>query len=83
MEKIKQFKIIIILVLVVIGTSFYWFQLRPAQIRKSCWDKIEKIKSGELKSEKYVSQEFQIALGNQKATEDYYGNCLKGKGLDK
>jgi hypothetical protein len=36
MEKLKQYKYIIILVLVILGLAFYWFQLRPALTRKEC-----------------------------------------------
>jgi hypothetical protein len=35
--KENWFKIaIIVIILIVIGGIFYWFQLRPAQIRKEC-----------------------------------------------
>lgn len=36
MGKIKQYKYIIFIALVVLGFVFYWFEWRPAQIRKDC-----------------------------------------------
>lgn len=36
MEKIKEYKYIILIILVILGFIFYWFQLRPLQIRKGC-----------------------------------------------
>ncbi len=40
MEKIKEYKGIIIIVLIVILGAFYWFQLRPTNIKKSCSQQI-------------------------------------------
>lgn len=40
MKKIKEYKVIIIIVLIVVLGSFYWFQLRPTNIRKNCSQKI-------------------------------------------
>jgi len=36
MEKIKEYKGIIIVVLVIILGAFYWYSYRPTQIRKEC-----------------------------------------------
>ena len=38
MEKIKEYKGIIILILVVLASAFYWYEWRPMQIRKDCFD---------------------------------------------
>lgn len=43
MEKIKEYKGIIIIVLVILGIAFYWFQLRPVSIKKNCSWVTEKI----------------------------------------
>ncbi len=37
MEKIKEYKGIIILILVVSAGVFYWYSYRPEQIRKDCY----------------------------------------------
>lgn len=36
MEKIREYKGIIILILVVLVGAFYWYEWRPTQIRKKC-----------------------------------------------
>ena len=36
MEKIKEYKYIILIGLLVLGIIFYWFQIRPTQIVKNC-----------------------------------------------
>lgn len=36
MEKIKDYKIIIIVGLVILGGAFYWFQIRPTTIKRNC-----------------------------------------------
>lgn len=36
MEKLKQYKYIILITLVILGFAFYWFQLRPMIIKKNC-----------------------------------------------
>jgi len=40
MEKIKQYKYIILIGLLILGFAFYWFQIRPAQIRRECYNTI-------------------------------------------
>jgi len=36
MEKVKQYKFLILLGILILGFIFYWFEWRPAQIRKEC-----------------------------------------------
>lgn len=36
MEKIKQYRYFVLVIIVLLGFSFYWFQIRPAQIIKNC-----------------------------------------------
>jgi hypothetical protein len=36
MEKIKEYKLVIIIVLAILAFVFYWFQLRPSQIKVGC-----------------------------------------------
>ncbi len=44
MEKMKEILIklnawkFIILIIIIIGGSFYWYELRPVQIKKNCAD---------------------------------------------
>jgi hypothetical protein len=37
MEKIRQYKYIILIILVILGINFYWSQFRPSQIIKNCY----------------------------------------------
>ena len=36
MEKIKQYKYIILITLAILEFAFFWFQVRPLTIKKSC-----------------------------------------------
>jgi hypothetical protein len=36
MKKLKEYRVIIIIVLIILGFTFYWFQIRPVSIKKSC-----------------------------------------------
>lgn len=37
MEKPKQYKYVILIVLIILGFSFYWYSYRPEQIKKNCY----------------------------------------------
>ena len=73
--------IVVITVVLILSGIFYWFQLRPIQIRKECWSRVEKIKNGEIKSDKFNPNEFAARYGAQKAIDTLYNNCLIEKGL--
>jgi hypothetical protein len=70
MEKIKEYKGIIIIVLVLVLGAFYWFQIRPIQIIKYC----SKPKGS------YLMQQY-IKETNQ--SEQVYKECLRGRGLNR
>lgn len=36
MKKLKEYKYIMLIGLVILGFVFYWFQIRPAQARRTC-----------------------------------------------
>jgi len=36
MQKLKQYWAIILLVIIILGGAFYWYELRPIPIRKKC-----------------------------------------------
>lgn len=40
MEKIKEYKGIIILILIVLVGAFYWYSYRPEQIKKVCFNAV-------------------------------------------
>jgi len=47
MEKIKQYWIIILFFFIILATLFYWFQLRPSQVKKECYNTAEWWSKGE------------------------------------
>lgn len=64
-------KKIIVLVLLLIAGSFYWFQLRPANIRSYCnWN----VRWGPDKPSGYNSQ-------IEKKYDYLYKSCLRSKGI--
>lgn len=44
--KISTKNILIVLVVVLIGFGFYWFQVRPSEIKKNCIKEIESTSGG-------------------------------------
>ena len=74
--------VIIIVTILIVGGGFYWFQLRPEQIRKECWGKTQKSINGEdATPNKFVPGEIVVQYGGQKAIDDFYNNCLREHGL--
>ncbi|MEK7575673.1 MAG: hypothetical protein AAB491_01130 [Patescibacteria group bacterium] len=78
MEKLKEYKYIIILILLMLGFTFYWFQLRPSQIRKECSTHLTGLPSRAPSS----SGGLFAALGSNSG-EEAYKKCLAGNGLKK
>ena len=74
MEKIKQYKYLIILA-IVLAISFYWFQLRPAQIRKTCFRIVD------AQEDKRLSA-FDSKYGITQFDEVRYKKCLLEHGLE-
>lgn len=73
MEKLKQYKYIILIATIILGFAFYWFEWRPAQIKKECNIK--------------ALQETSAAEGRLQGTEGIsfynfsFNLCLRNKGL--
>jgi hypothetical protein len=38
MEKLKEYKYIILILFFILGFAFYWYEWRPTQIKKKCFD---------------------------------------------
>ena len=72
-EKIEKHKYIILIILV-LATTFYWYELRPVQIRKEC-----AIKSC-LSSN---SNGFSCYGKSTSFKEQQYSSCLRENGLEK
>ncbi len=81
MKIIKENKVIILFV-VILGLAFYWFQVRPIQIRKGCFIK-HLATAPDLSYESYLKQKNNPE--NTK-TEPYgkkaYEGCLLQHGLN-
>lgn len=78
MKKLKEYKVII-LGLIILGFVFYWFQLRPVQIKKECFSKHLAPRDGSL-YEQYL-REKNDPINNLPAGEKAYDNCLREHGL--
>lgn len=68
MDKIKEYKYIILIILLILGFAFYWFELRPTQIRKECFES--------TRGNPLLEYE-----GKEELQKSYYLDCLMGKGL--
>lgn len=78
MNKLKEFKYIIIVTLLVIGGAFYWFQYRPSQIKKEC-------SSSSSEKMNQTHREFHTTTSIEEVKkivyELEYGKCLNERGL--
>lgn len=86
MQKLKQYWVIITLIIIMIGAGFYWLQWRPSQIRKTC----TKQAMDEAKKTYKIKAEIDISL-KQAADKDFYLKsdfdydykiCLSSKGIE-
>ena len=91
MEKLKEYKYIILIFLVVIGVVFYWFEWRPKEIKKECLKnqldyegKLRKDISEAQKRDKMSVSDSQFKIIEEtirERSENTYKQCLIGKGL--
>jgi len=58
MEKIKEYRGIIILILIIILGAFYWYELRPRNIIRECNENIYKLMIENDKSNSEVNRNF-------------------------
>ena len=66
MKATEQYKIIV-LILVILGVAFYWYEWRPSQIRMECSE---------------IAKDKTTGLGaTYERYENYYESCLREKGL--
>lgn len=72
MEKIKEYKGIIIIVLIIISGAFYWYSYRPYQARKECnGETFLRNNNGSINSSDWLDMQ-----------EKLYQDCLRYKGLE-
>lgn len=76
MEKLKQYKYIILMALLILGFIFYWFELKPYLIKKSCFKEALPIE--------YADPTYNLTqhLAQWRARSDeIYTLCLKRNGM--
>lgn len=74
MNKIKEYKWIILITLLILGFSFYWFSWRPSEIRKDCFQK-------EYSYVYYPTSESNRLVGNALDFNYEYLKCVRFFGL--
>lgn len=84
MEKIKQYKFAILIILIILGFLFYWYEWRPRQIKNKCNDEA-KTQAQELYNQEHSSNLWIIERerGTYSASqyENFYQECIRRKGL--
>ena len=72
MEKLKQYKYIILILLITLGFVFYWFEYRPTKIKETC------------SAEAHMGLRILAEANDNKRQEminSYYYDCLMRFGL--
>ena len=73
MEKLKQYKYVILLGMLILVLLFYWFEYRPLEARKKCSDDAQRsvnlVYSSSL--DKGSSEELRL-------NQIFYQNCMRG-----
>ena len=73
MDAIKKYKELFIVGLVIIAFAFYWYEWRPIQIKKECY---------QFSSGGYLSPQSPLkAINPFESPDERYKNCLREKGL--
>lgn len=75
MSQVKNTILIIVVSITVLGFGFYWFGIRPAQIRKRCYADAKIVATSAVEVE---SKMITITKGvdYDKVFNDWYKNCL-------
>ena len=75
MEKIKQYKYIILIAILLISFVFYWSEIRPYLVKKTCFE--------ETLPTYYSDQSDNLWLWNKSKSEydNIYTLCLKKHGI--
>lgn len=79
MKNISKLTLVVLPLMLLIFGSFYWFQLRPANIRKSC------VSSSYAASKNYADTLALIGgydeVGRTIKQDEFYQNCLLKNGM--
>lgn len=70
---VLQHKYIILVLLAILGLAFYWYEWRPTQIKKDCYNiaREKAIEKGAREDKKFYKDDY----------DTYYKWCLEQKGL--
>ncbi|MDO8574840.1 MAG: hypothetical protein Q7R61_01005 [bacterium] len=82
MDNIKKYRNIILVILIILGFVFYWYEWRPRQIKKEC--NIFAIKEAQnfYKNEySYERQKIEEGYYEVNNYESYYQQCSREKRL--
>ena len=75
MEKLKQYKYIILIILVILGFTFYWYEYRSTKIKERCFADAYLDATSRLDLSAFGVESRQGLINN------YYSNCLMKFGL--
>lgn len=65
----KQYFVLLILIVLIIGSAFYWFEYRKSKIISDCWNTAK-------------NNETSFTLSRVLRMEVRYQNCLREKGVE-
>ncbi|MEI6326805.1 MAG: hypothetical protein WCO78_01650 [Candidatus Roizmanbacteria bacterium] len=75
---------IIVIAIVILGIAFYWYELRPAQIRTWCINKVSVDKlyrTTEAESKELQGNMVKINTLERDKSDFWYKDCLRNKGI--
>ena len=77
MEKLRQYKYIILITLLALGFAFYWYEYRPAKARMECSDNARQIMNT-------VYPDIIDSDEGSRLNEAFYRKCMRSSfGLEK
>ncbi|MFA7385802.1 MAG: hypothetical protein WCZ99_02570 [Candidatus Paceibacterota bacterium] len=76
MDIIKKYKELFIIGLIILGLAFYWYEYRPSQIKKECFNKARDFRI------EVNNKDISISFEDLNKRYDFiYKNCLRAEGL--
>jgi hypothetical protein len=79
MSKIKEYKYIILILLIILGFAFYWYGWKPSDIKKGCYN-LAREKAIE-KAGRETGTGIKQTFFNKEDYDAYYKMCLQKNGL--
>lgn len=72
----------VIMILILFAGLFYWFSVRPENIRKECFSKVQEESVNRYSIKDILDTEERGAL-QEKYIDEFYTDCLRQSGLEK